>query len=228
MTVLTTGFKKGLYSFIFALLTLLVGCSSDTINKGPPRVSTTEKSAAIGAASGAVAGSFLDGVGIGVGAAVGGITGGAIGSYMERKQLEQATLLQKVQLQGVQVIAAGDTITIILPSDIFLLPGSAGVNPKKFNTLNLVGEMVASYPTEIIKVSGYTDNRGDPKRNESLSLQQAHAIAHYLSLNGADPRIMYTKGFGETHSVASNETTRGQAANRRVEISFWVETNPML
>ena len=77
-----------------------------------------------------------------------------------------------------------------------------------------------------IGIEGHTDNepirRSRWKDNWELSLARARAVVTYLvEHQGVDPRHVAATGYGEYRPIASNGTTDGRRANRRVEIVVW-------
>lgn len=72
-----------------------------------------------------------------------------------------------------------------------------------------------------IVISGYTDNTGNPKFNQQLSLKRAEAVRDWMLQNSDIPAACFVvQGHGANQPVASNDTEAGRAANRRVEISL--------
>jgi chemotaxis protein MotB len=77
-----------------------------------------------------------------------------------------------------------------------------------------------------VVICGYTDNlpvgpglqRAGIKDNIDLSSRRADNVVAFFRAQGVDPNIFSAKGFGDTHSVASNDTPEGRAKNRRIEI----------
>ena len=77
-----------------------------------------------------------------------------------------------------------------------------------------------------VVVYGYTDNlqvgpalqRAGIANNIDLSSRRADNVVAYLEAQGVNPNIISAKGFGDTHAVASNDTSQGRAQNRRIEI----------
>ena len=68
-------------------------------------------------------------------------------------------------------------------------------------------------------VEGHTDSVGAESYNLNLSERRASAVKDYLvSLVSLKGKKMESRGWGETRPVASNETDKGRAKNRRVEI----------
>ena len=69
-----------------------------------------------------------------------------------------------------------------------------------------------------VKITGHTDNVGDPDYNVKLSLRRAEAVRDYLISLGLDSKKVEVIGAGETEPVADNSTKEGRAKNRRVEV----------
>ena len=78
------------------------------------------------------------------------------------------------------------------------------------------------HPYDRIEIGGYTDKQAhdNAQFNLKLSWQRAEAVKAYLVKQGVTANLIATKGHGSARPVASNETTEGQAKNRRVEIRF--------
>jgi len=81
-------------------------------------------------------------------------------------------------------------------------------------------EFTKAYKVIII---GHTDNTGDPGHNMALSLARADSVAEYLIDTGTDPNIVRTIGRGSNDPIASNESHKGRAQNRRVDIMVIAE-----
>ena len=67
-------------------------------------------------------------------------------------------------------------------------------------------------------IIGHTDSTGDANYNMGLSMRRAQAVSDYLVSTGVPADILREVGRGEEDPIASNDTTAGQAQNRRVEI----------
>lgn len=84
---------------------------------------------------------------------------------------------------------------------------------------SLVG--VKAKPGWLIVVSGHTDNTGNPKRNQTLSLKRAEAVRDWMRDTGDVPESCFAvQGYGAGRPAAANDTAEGRALNRRVEISL--------
>ena len=89
---------------------------------------------------------------------------------------------------------------------------------------SLVG--VKAKPGWLIVVSGHTDNTGNPKLNQTLSLKRAEAVRDWMRDTGDVPESCFAvQGYGESRPVATNDTAEGRAHNRRVEISLVPQAN---
>jgi outer membrane protein OmpA-like peptidoglycan-associated protein len=80
--------------------------------------------------------------------------------------------------------------------------------------------IMKDYPTVEIKLSGHTDNQGDPALNLKLSLDRVNEVKKYLSSHGINGGRITTEGFGDTKPVASNDQEETRMKNRRVEFTI--------
>ncbi len=78
---------------------------------------------------------------------------------------------------------------------------------------------IRAKPGWLIVVAGHTDDVGDERANQQLSLKRAQAVRDWMRDTGDVPeRCFAVQGYGESRPVASNATAEGRAQNRRVEI----------
>lgn len=94
---------------------------------------------------------------------------------------------------------------------------------KAGSTKMLVNSLVGikAKPGWLIVVSGHTDNTGNPKLNQTLSLKRAQSVRNWMRDNGDVPETCFAvQGYGESRPIATNDTPEGRALNRRVEISL--------
>jgi OOP family OmpA-OmpF porin len=76
-------------------------------------------------------------------------------------------------------------------------------------------EISEAYAAIII---GHTDSTGKADYNMKLSRRRAQAMSDYLVSTGVDASKLRIVGRGEDAPIASNDTKKGQAQNRRVEV----------
>ena len=82
-----------------------------------------------------------------------------------------------------------------------------------------IAQHLIDYPEAQLFVVGHTDSRGSEVYNQQLSEQRAALIGDYLATKFAiDKSRINEVGRGEIEPRASNDTTEGQALNRRVSV----------
>lgn len=198
----------------------LVACTTTNPYTGEEQTSKATTGAAIGAATGAVAG-LLTGDHSAkravIGAGIGALAGGSAGAYMDKQEAE---LRRKLQGTGVSVSRQGDNITLNMPGNVTFQTDSADLNARFFEVLDSVALVLEEYDKTIVHVNGFTDSTGPADYNQALSERRASSVASYLRSQGIQPQRLMTRGFGERHPVASNDTAAGREQNRRVEITL--------
>ncbi len=97
--------------------------------------------------------------------------------------------------------------------------GSAVIDSTSLNEVKNISEILKEFPAVNIKVGGYTDNTGDDAANLKLSSDRAAAVKAALVTLGTDAKRLESEGYGEQHSVASNDTEEGRSQNRRIAVS---------
>ena len=68
-----------------------------------------------------------------------------------------------------------------------------------------------------VVVAGNCDSRGSDAYNDELSLRRADSVKNELVKDGLDASMLQAVGNGKRKPIASNDTPKGMAANRRVE-----------
>jgi chemotaxis protein MotB len=75
-----------------------------------------------------------------------------------------------------------------------------------------------------VKIKGHTDSEPFSSAyfpsNWELSSARASTVVRLLVANGVPPRYISAEGYAQYHPVATNDTARGRARNRRVEIVY--------
>ncbi len=70
------------------------------------------------------------------------------------------------------------------------------------------------------EISGHTDNVGDKKSNQELSLKRAKSVYEYLLQKGVEPNRLTFRGYGDSQPAAPNDTEENRQKNRRIEFKF--------
>jgi len=193
-------------SFLFA--SLLLGLSACQSQFHHPHRHYPSADLASGASTGGIlAGTFT-------GAGIVGVGAGAIGNYYNNPH----TLTHILETYGAQVMAVGDTLRVVLPSDRFFYPVTDELRPEADLIIVDLGKLLMNYGHTLIEVKGYTDNMWGEEPGEDMSKRQASKIASLLWGQGLNAKLLDVKGEGSKDSTASNRTKQGSAANRRVEL----------
>jgi outer membrane protein OmpA-like peptidoglycan-associated protein len=181
---------------------------------------TPGKRTATGAAAGAIVGGAAGGLisedfkGAAIGAGVGAAAGGAVGNYLDKRarELEQLAETQKTE----------HGLLLNLRSELLFETDSAVLTEDAIARVSRIGDILAKYPEDQIRIEGHTDSRGPNAYNEQLSLRRAEAVARVLSSRGVAPNQVLVLGMGEEQPVASNDSPAGRSANRRVQLHIAV------
>ena len=91
--------------------------------------------------------------------------------------------------------------------------------------LDRMVELMQRYPDIRVEISGHTDDRGGHEYNVGLSLRRANAVRDYMVSHGVDADRIQTRGVGPTEPIANNNTERGRARNRRIELRVLITPN---
>jgi outer membrane protein OmpA-like peptidoglycan-associated protein len=214
---------KHLISGLLCLL-LLMGCAAPQTK--------TEKGGVYGAAGGALAGAVIGQVigrdttgtliGAAIGAAVGGAGGAGIGKMMDNQERDMRDALAASNAAAVS--REGNLLAVTFKGDVTFDTGSSVVRPGLISEIDRVAGVLKQYPNTVIRVEGHTDSKGSETYNMDLSNRRANAVKNLLIQRGVAVNRIETAGFGETMSVATNDTEAGRQKNRRVEIKIAPQT----
>ena len=95
---------------------------------------------------------------------------------------------------------------------------SAKLTADSTATLDDAVQILTRHADLKVEIAGHTDSQGAEDYNQGLSERRAQTVADYLVSNGANADNISVKGYGEAEPVADNNTEKGRADNRRVEL----------
>ncbi|HDI3294082.1 TPA: OmpA family protein [Vibrio cholerae] len=107
-----------------------------------------------------------------------------------------------------KTIEGGFEFDAIKPSDSFV------------QSLDEVTSVLKAHPQARALIVGHTDSTGTDAYNQTLSERRAQAVAAQLVDLGVNNEQLEWRGEGESNPIADNNTTEGQAKNRRVEVTI--------
>jgi outer membrane protein OmpA-like peptidoglycan-associated protein len=190
---------------------------------GCSNMSNTERGALIGAGAGGAVGAVVGSAagsttkGVIIGAVVGGAAGAIIGSRMN----DRAETLER-ELPNATIERVGEGILVTFDSGILFGFDSSELRAQARNNLSDLARVLAEDSDDYeLLVAGHTDNTGSEAYNQALSERRAASASDYLATQGIPGTQIRIRGLGEMEPVASNETSSGQEANRRVEIAIF-------
>ena len=123
-------------------------------------------------------------------------------------------------INGVDVgTRSGGAIVVTVSDDVLFNSGSDTLRNAAKATLDQISQVIkANYPSNIVRVEGYTDSDKLVKTkkkwgtNENLSAFRALAVERYLVGKGIDNNQIYSAAFGPSNAKATKKDSR------RVEI----------
>jgi OOP family OmpA-OmpF porin len=96
--------------------------------------------------------------------------------------------------------------------------GSSRLTQGSYAVLNVVAVSLLGHPEVRIEIGGHTDATGGYDLNMRLSRGRAEAVRAYLAQQGVPLSQMEARGYGPDQPIATNATSAGRSANRRVEL----------
>jgi len=98
--------------------------------------------------------------------------------------------------------------------------GKNVVKSAYYPALDGVVSLVKQYPDWVLLLKGYTDSTGSAAGNLRLSKERANSVKSYLVKKGASANNIQAEGYGQANPIGDNNTAKGRAMNRRVEIEL--------
>ena len=151
-----------------------------------------------------------------------------LGAMIEKQIQEIASQVREMvlfnKLGGLVNVSESETGVVITLSDLLLFSaGDASLSEKGADILKKVTSVLAQLAYHV-KVKGHTDtspiSTGKYPSNWELSASRAAAVAKLLVESGLEPTLIAAEGYAEYRPIATNDTDKGRAQNRRVEIVY--------
>ena len=99
--------------------------------------------------------------------------------------------------------------------------GKDNILPKSDRILDSIALILKNNPDlPRVRVEGHTDNIGSAHYNRDLSQRRAQSVVNALVKRGIAAEKLLPAGYGFDRPVATNETAKGRALNRRVEFTI--------
>jgi OmpA-OmpF porin, OOP family len=121
----------------------------------------------------------------------------------------------KKVLRDITLTPSGETMRL----DNLIFPqGKSVIDPKSFDELDEVAQMMKENSKMVIQLEGHTDNQGSAKANMELSQSRVEAVKKYLVSKGIAKDRVKTKALGGSQPLSNEMTQEARARNRRVEM----------
>ena len=142
----------------------------------------------------------------------------------QAKKLLEDRLGKEISDKQVKLEMMEKGLVITVVGDLLFDSGKAKIRHEAYPLLDKVATVLKDNMADFnVGIEGYTDNvpikHSNWKSNWELSTARSLSVLHFLVKDkDIAPERLSATGFGEYHSVASNDTREGRKLNRRVEI----------
>jgi len=148
----------------------------------------------------------------------------------QNQQLQQQVAAQSAEIAAgkAQVSRLQGAIKYTVNSDLLFPSGGYQMSTQGKQIISRMASKLAPSQQNKLVVNGYTDNQpvGPALQqegitsNQVLSQKRAENVMHFLISQGVKPDLVTAQGFGDANPIASNDTPKGRAQNRRVELTL--------
>jgi OOP family OmpA-OmpF porin len=122
----------------------------------------------------------------------------------------------KVNEKGCWVLV--DTDVKLQKGNLLFDTAKWDIKPQAYPVLDEALAILKEQPTLKVQIQGHTDNVGSKGYNQKLSERRAKAVMQYFIDKGVEPERLSAAGYNFSRPAASNDTPKGRALNRRVEL----------
>ena len=134
---------------------------------------------------------------------------------LEARTQEADRLRRQLEEMEAEQTDRGIVLTL---GDVLFDTGEAELRSGGERTVARLADFMDEYPERRVRIEGHTDSVGPAEFNQRLSERRAQAVRNALIDEGISDSRIETRGYGEDHPVASNDTPENRQRNRRVEI----------
>jgi outer membrane protein OmpA-like peptidoglycan-associated protein len=127
---------------------------------------------------------------------------------------EKTTAVPVVEKKAVATGITATDKTLYFPRSDYKLPGQSRTY------LDSVAAYILENRDKGLRITGHTDNVGNPSLNLTLSEYRVRVITRYLVNKGVPERAIAATGMGSKYPVVPNDTEENRRKNRRVEVQI--------
>ena len=147
----------------------------------------------------------------------------------QNQELQQqvATKSSEIAANKAQISRLQGAIKYTVNSDLLFPSGGWQMSTEGKQIIAKMAVKLVPTQQNKLLVAGFTDNAAIGPRlerqgitsNQVLSQKRAENVMEFLVSQGVKPELVSAQGFGDTNPIDSNDTAKGRAKNRRVELS---------
>lgn len=135
--------------------------------------------------------------------------------------VDVGAMAQKLEYSADEMAAALQSQGKVALHGIHFETGSAVILADSKPLLAEVAGLMAHDASLRLSVVGHTDDAGNARANQQLSLRRAESVVAALVADGVEARRLRAEGRGADAPVADNRSADGRSQNRRVELVRW-------
>ena len=107
---------------------------------------------------------------------------------------------------------------VVTIGDVLFETDASQLRSDGLRNVDKLAGFLKRFPQRSALIEGYTDSTGSESHNQLLSGRRADAVRSAIVDRGIERSRIDTRGYGEAHPVAGNDSASGRQMNRRVEI----------
>jgi len=151
-----------------------------------------------------------------------------LGAMIEKEMDEIVSEVRELVLFNklggeVSVTKTEDGVVITMSDLLLFSAGGTNISDKGLDILKKVAAVLSKLAYHV-KIKGHSDNSPISSAvypsNWELSSARASTVVRLLIANKVPPQYISAEGYAHYHPVATNDTAKGRALNRRVEIVY--------
>jgi len=153
------------------------------------------------------------------------VASGKVVQQRSKEELEAAAreIAAQFKKEDTFVETTEEEVTVGLSSAVTFRLGDDALSPEAQQALATAADIIRKM-SNAVRVEGHTDDipmrGGRFSSNWHLSAARAQSVVRLLMERGVDPRRLEVVGYGEVRPRQPNDSERGRAANRRIEIKL--------
>lgn len=126
-------------------------------------------------------------------------------------------LRRSIPPKDAEVFTEAGKLTVRLKGVQFA-SGKTNLGPKSKNILGKVTANLKDTNASKITIEGHTDSTGSADKNMELSEKRAEAVQKFMAAQGLEQTQMEAVGLGSDKPISENNSSKGRAQNRRIDI----------